>query len=120
MSGIKEIREADFATEVLNEKGAVLVDFYAPWCGPCRALAPVLEKVAASYGENLKVVKVNVDDAARLAQSYKIRGVPTMMFFRDGKVFDTMVGAQPLDAIKRTIGETSCETVDSCGCGCCG
>lgn len=92
MNGVKEIREADFQKEVLESKLPVLVDFFAPWCGPCRALAPALEGIAKAYDGRLKVVKVNVDDATVLAAGYRIRGVPTLMFFKGGDVADTVVG----------------------------
>jgi thioredoxin 1 len=109
MNGVKEITEAGFQNEVLASSQPVLVDFFAPWCGPCRALAPALEAIAKTYDGRLKVVKVNVDNAAELTAQYRIQGVPTLMVFRDGKVVGTMVGVPPakillakLDAVAAT------------------
>ena len=95
MNGVKEITEAGFQSEVLASGTPVLVDFFAPWCGPCRALAPALEAIAKNYDGRIKVVKVNVDDAGTLATQYRIQGVPTLMVFRAGKVVETMVGVPP-------------------------
>lgn len=103
MNGVTEIQEADFETTVLNADRPVLVDFYAPWCGPCRALAPALEGVAKSYSGRLKVVKINVDDAPLLAARYAIRGVPTLMFFREGNVVDTVVGLPPAHTLRSRL-----------------
>jgi len=95
MNGVKEVTEATFQNDVLTSDKPVLVDFFAPWCGPCRALAPALEAIAKTYDGRIKVVKVNVDDAGELAAKYRIQGVPTLMVFRAGKVVDTMVGVPP-------------------------
>jgi thioredoxin 1 len=95
MNGVKEITKATFQSEVLASDKPVLVDFFAPWCGPCRALAPALEAIAKTYDGRITVVKVNVDDAGQLAAKYQIRGVPTLMVFRGGKVVETMVGVPP-------------------------
>jgi thioredoxin 1 len=103
MNGVKEIQEADYRTEVLNADVPVLVDFYAPWCGPCRALAPALEGVAQAYAGRLKVVKVNVDEAPQLAVNYRIRGVPTLMFFKGGEVVDTVVGLPSANALRAKL-----------------
>jgi thioredoxin 1 len=103
MSGVKEIQQAEFQREVVDSAVPVLVDFFAPWCGPCRALAPALEGVAKTYAGRLKVVKVNVDDAQQLASGYRIRGVPTMMFFKDGEVVDTVVGLPTASALRSKL-----------------
>ena len=95
MNGVKEITQAGFQSEVLASAQPVLVDFFAPCCGPCRALAPALEAIAKTYDGRVKVVKVNVDDAGELAAQYRIQGVPTLMVFRGGKVVDSMVGVPP-------------------------
>jgi thioredoxin 1 len=95
MNGVTEVTEAGFQSEVLASTQPVLVDFFAPWCGPCRALAPALDAIAKTYDGRIKVVKVNVDDAGELAAQYQIQGVPTLMVFRDGKVVETMVGVPP-------------------------
>lgn len=103
MNGVKEIQQVDFQREVLESDVPVLVDFFAPWCGPCRALAPALEGVAKTYDGRLKVVKVNVDDAQELAADHRIRGVPTLMFFKGGKLADTVVGLPPANVLRAKI-----------------
>jgi thioredoxin 1 len=109
MNGVRESSEEVFKNVVLASDLPVLVDFFAPWCGPCRALAPALEAIAKNYDGRIKIVKVNVDDAAELAAQYRIQGVPTLMVFHAGKVVDTMVGVPPaktllakLDAVVAT------------------
>ncbi len=103
MNGVKEIQESEFKTDVLESLLPVLVDFYATWCGPCRALAPVLEGIAKTYDGRLKVVKVNVDDAPELADQFQIRGVPTLMVFKAGKAVDTMVGIPSSATLKQKL-----------------
>jgi thioredoxin 1 len=103
MNGVREIEESEFPREVLRSKSPDLVDFYAPWCGPCRMLAPALEGLAAGYEGRLRIVKVNVDEAQGLAYEYGIRGVPTLMMFSAGKAVDSMVGLPPLDALKSKL-----------------
>jgi thioredoxin 1 len=103
MNGVKELQAVDFKKEVLDSTVPVLVDFFAPWCGPCKMLAPALEGVAKAYEGRLKVAKVNVDDAQQLAAGYQIRGVPTLMFFRDGKVVDTVVGLPSAGVLRQKL-----------------
>jgi thioredoxin 1 len=100
---IFEATDETFESEVLKHPGAVLVDFWAEWCGPCKALGPVLDGLATEYQEKLKVVKVNVDESPNSPQQYKVRGIPTMIFFRNGEVVDQLVGNQPREAIKGVI-----------------
>ncbi len=92
MKNIIELTEANFETEVLRAAGPVLVDFYAPWCGPCLMLAPLLEQFAAEYAGKVKFAKVNIDAAAALAGEYEINCVPTLMVFRDGEPVDQVEG----------------------------
>jgi len=103
MNGVKELQENEFQKEVLGSDVPVLVDFFAPWCGPCRVLAPVLEGMAGTYQGRVKFAKVNVDEAQQLAADHQIRGVPTLMLFKGGKVVDTMVGIPPLNALKNKL-----------------
>ncbi len=92
MKTIIELTEAKFEQEVLKAAGPVVVDFYAPWCGPCRMLAAVLEVLASQFAGKVQFVKVNVDAEPSLAMRYDITGVPTLMLFRGGKTVDQLVG----------------------------
>jgi len=103
MKNIAELTGNEFETEVLQSTEPVLVDFYAPWCGPCRMLAPVLEQLAAELTDRVKIVKVNVDNAPELAMRYSIAGVPTLKLFRGGQVVDTVVGMPPPRALRQWL-----------------
>ena len=85
----------DFATEVLASKVPVLVDFWAEWCGPCRALGPTIDALADSYGTRVKVGKLNVDEHPAIAAKYGVRSIPTVILFADGTVQDTIIGCKP-------------------------
>ena len=98
------VTEQTFETEVLQSEQPVIVDFWAEWCGPCHAVAPVLEKIADERGDQLKVVKVNIDEEQGLAQRYGIVSIPTMMLFRAGEPAATAVGAQPKGSLERSLG----------------
>jgi len=90
--GIFAIDDSSFEAEVLQSDKPVLVDFWAPWCGPCRAIAPMLEEIAGSFGDKIKIMKCNVDDNPATPGQYEIRSLPTLLFFKDGKVVEQVIG----------------------------
>ncbi len=100
---VKDITESQFEQEVIKETLPVLVDFWAPWCGPCKMLGPVLEDVASSNDSRLKVVKVNVDENPDLAQRFEVMGIPSMFLFKDGEVVDSFTGAMSKQALTEKI-----------------
>ncbi len=90
---IKHITDANFETEVLQSKKAVLVDFWAEWCGPCKMIAPVLDEISGPYADKLQITKLNVDENRDIPAKFGIRGIPTLMLFKDGQLAATKVGA---------------------------
>ena len=101
-----EAGDVDFRDAVATKR-LVLVDLWAPWCGPCRMVAPVLEKLSNEFAATLKVVKVNVDESPRTAQRYEARSIPMLLFMRDGELVDTVVGAQPEHVLRSRIEQLS-------------
>jgi len=101
--GILEVSDATFDREVLESELPVLVDFWAVWCGPCKALGPIVDGVASTYAGKLKVAKVNVDQNVSTPSRYNIRGIPALLFFKGGKVADQIVGYVPQDVIEEKI-----------------
>ena len=101
--GVLNVSDATFDQEVLKSEQPVLVDFWAVWCGPCKAIAPVLEGVATTYAGKLKVAKVNVDENGATPSRYGIRGIPSLLFFKGGKVADQIVGFVPQEVIEEKI-----------------
>ena len=98
-----DVTDATFETEVLKSEIPVLTDFWAPWCGPCRAIGPVVEELAAEYAERLKVSRVNVDDNPHTPGQYQVRGIPNLILFKDGKVQEQIVGAAPKAQLVQAI-----------------
>lgn len=94
-SGVNHVTDATFERDVLKADGPVLVDFWAPWCGPCRAMAPTVEEISRDYAGRVKVVKLNTDENPQSAQKYQIRGIPSLYLFKDGEVVEQVVGAVP-------------------------
>lgn len=88
------LNDENFSAEVLSSKLPVMVDFYATWCGPCKLLAPIVEKLANDYAGRLKVGKLNIDEAPNAPSQFGVRAVPTLLFFQGGKVVDTVIGAK--------------------------
>lgn len=103
MSQVKHITDSDFESQVTKSDVPVLVDFWAPWCAPCRMVAPVLEQIAQEYDGRAKVVKVNVDEEQMVAGSLGVRSIPTIALFHDGKVRDTLIGARPKEEFKSLL-----------------
>jgi thioredoxin 1 len=101
--GVPEFDDKNFDSEVLNADGPVLVDFWAPWCGPCRQIAPVIEQLAGENAGSIKIGKLNVDNAPNSAQSYGVSSIPTLMIFKGGEVVERFVGVQPKSRLQEAI-----------------
>jgi len=97
---VKHVGDGDFDQEVVNSDIPSIVDFWAPWCGPCRALGPMVEDLAADYKGRVKVTKLNIDESPRTAEKYGVRSIPTLMLFKDGKLLDTLIGLVPKDKLE--------------------
>lgn len=106
MSGfITEITDQSFDNAVIKADHSVLVDFWAPWCGPCRLLSPLLEKIAMQYKDKIKIVKLNTDENPEIASKYNISAIPTILFFKNGQVVEQIIGIRPLEEFKKIIDE---------------
>ncbi|MBM3284955.1 MAG: thioredoxin [Candidatus Aminicenantes bacterium] len=100
---ILSVSDASFEEEVLKASLPVLVDFWAEWCVPCRMITPAVENIARTYGEKLKVAKMNVDENMRTPAKYGIRGIPTLLLFKNGELLETIVGVQPREKIVELV-----------------
>ncbi|MGB0334101.1 MAG: thioredoxin [Opitutales bacterium] len=100
---ITELDSSNFDSTVSGGSTPVVVDFWAPWCGPCKAIAPILEELAEELGDAVKICKVNVDNNSEVASKYEIRAIPTILIFKDGEVADTVVGLTSKDDLKAKL-----------------
>ena len=98
-----DVTDRTFSVEVLTHQGPVLVDCWAPWCGPCRMVAPVLDQLASEYAGRIKIAKLNTDENPVTASQYRIQSIPTMLLFKNGRLTGQLVGAQPKQEIERQI-----------------
>jgi thioredoxin 1 len=95
--------DANFEGEVLKSDKPVLVDFWAPWCGPCKAIGPLVEELAQQFQDNVKFAKINVDDSQKTALTYGVRSIPTLILFKEGKILDTIVGLAPKSRLEEFV-----------------
>ena len=105
MSSARDVTDQNFATEVLASDKPIMVDFWAEWCGPCRAVSPILDQIATEHADKIDVVKLNVDDNPETAMKYQITSIPTMKVFRAGEVVKTVIGAKPKPALEADLQE---------------
>jgi thioredoxin 1 len=102
-NAVRHVSDQDFATSVLQSDKPTLVDFWAPWCGPCRIIGPILEELAPSYEGKAVITKMNVDDNPQVAQQFRITSIPTLMIFKNGQVVDRAIGALPKSELQKFI-----------------
>ena len=105
MGDVKAVTDDSFEADVLKSDTPVLIDFWAEWCGPCRAIAPVVEEIAKEYAGRLKVVKMNVDDNPQTPSRYGVRGIPNLILFKGGQVHDQIIGAVPKGHLVKAINQ---------------
>ena len=97
------LTDNEFEQEVLQSGNPVLVDFWAPWCGPCQALGPILDELSKEYDDKVKICKINIDENQSIASKYQVLSIPTLLFFKDGEVVNQLAGARPAADIKKVI-----------------
>ncbi len=103
MSQPIHVSDGEFREKVLDSSAPVVVDFWAPWCGPCRMVAPILDELAKEYDDKIVIVKINTDENPQLAMKYGIQSIPTMLFVKDGAIFDRIIGAHPKPSIQQRV-----------------
>lgn len=99
----KQVTDSSFKDDVLGASGPVVVDFWAEWCGPCKQIAPALDEISAEMGDRVTIAKINIDDNPETPSTYGVRGIPTLMLFKNGEVADTKVGALPKSQLMQWI-----------------
>lgn len=107
MSNTMAVTDANFATEIEGASGLAVVDFWAEWCGPCRMVGPIVDQLAAEYEGKAKVTKLDVDANQKTAMKYNVRSIPTILFFKDGKLVDTVIGFAPKPALEQKFKQHS-------------
>jgi thioredoxin 1 len=105
MSTAQDVTDANFADLVLGSDETIMVDFWAEWCGPCRAVSPILDQIAAEHSDKIKIVKLNVDDNPQTAMKFQITSIPAMKVFRNGEVVKSIIGAKPKPALEADLAE---------------
>ena len=105
MSAAKAVTDASFEADVLNAEKTILVDFWAEWCGPCRAVSPILDQIAAEHSDKIEIVKLNVDENPATAAKYQITSIPAMKVYQSGEVKKTVIGAKPKPALEHDLAE---------------
>lgn len=100
---VTEFTDDNFHSDVLNSDQPVLVDFWAPWCGPCRMIAPMIEELAGEYAGTVKIGKLNIDDSPQMAQKFGVNSIPTLMVFKGGEPVETFVGVQPKNRVQHAL-----------------
>jgi thioredoxin 1 len=108
-----ELTDATFDQQVGDQDGVTVVDFWAPWCGPCRIVGPVIDELAEEYGDQVRFAKLNVDDNQAMAERYGVRSIPTIGFFKDGESVGAVVGAHPKEALQQVIEQVRNDTAET-------
>ena len=108
-----ELTDATFDEQIAQVEGVTVVDFWAPWCGPCRMVGPIIEELAEEYGDDVRFAKLNVDDNQAMAQRFGVRSIPTIGFFKSGEAVGSVVGAYPKEALQEVIEQVRTEATEA-------